>query len=67
MKPGILFVDDEPRVLRGLQRMLYAEADAWRLAFVTSTAKARARLSDEPYDAAVLDVSMPGQTGLEFL
>jgi len=67
MKPGILFVDDEPRVLRGLQRMLYAEADAWRLAFVTSTAEARSRLSDETYDAVVLDVSMPGETGLEFL
>lgn len=67
MKPGILFVDDEPRVHRGLQRMLYGESDAWRLAFVTSTAEARARLSEEPFDAVVLDVSMPGETGLEFL
>ncbi len=67
MKPGILFVDDEPRVLRGLQRMLYAESGAWRLAFVTCTAEARARLSEEPYDAVVLDVSMPGETGLDFL
>jgi len=67
MKPGIIFVDDEPRVLRGLQRMLYAETDTWRLAFVTSTAEARAQLGQEPYDVAVLDVSMPGQTGLEFL
>jgi CheY-like chemotaxis protein len=67
MKPGILFVDDEPRVLRGLQRMLHAESEVWRLAFVTSTAEARARLEEEPYDALVLDVSMPGQTGLEFL
>lgn len=67
MKPGILFVDDEPRVLRGLQRMLYGEPDDWRLAFVTSTAEARARLNEEPFDAVVLDVSMPGETGLEFL
>lgn len=67
MKPGILFVDDEPRVFRGLQRSLYPESAAWRLAFVTSTAEARARLAKEPFDAVVLDVSMPGQTGLEFL
>lgn len=67
MKPGILFVDDEPRVLRGLQRMLYGESEAWRLSFVTSTAEARALLRQEPYDAVVLDVSMPGETGLEFL
>jgi signal transduction histidine kinase len=67
MKPGILFIDDEPRVLRGLERMLHAEADAWRLEFVTSTASARNHLREEPFDAVVLDVSMPGQTGLEFL
>lgn len=47
--------------------MLHSETDAWRLAFVTSTAEARARLHEEPCDAVVLDVSMPGQTGLEFL
>jgi signal transduction histidine kinase len=67
MKPGILFVDDEPRVFRGLQRMLYPESDAWRLAFVTSTVEARVLLAEESYDVVVLDVSMPGQTGLEFL
>lgn len=67
MRPGILFIDDEPRVLRGLQRMLHAETDAWRLSFVTSTAEARARLEAAPYDAIVLDVSMPGESGLEFL
>lgn len=67
MRPGILFVDDEPRVLRGLQRMLHPESSTWRLAFVTSTAEARLRLTSEPFDAVVLDVSMPGQTGLEFL
>ncbi len=63
LKPHILVVDDDDR-LRGLLRRYLAEQD-----FVVSTASsakdARAKLKHLSYDLMVLDVMMPGETGLE--
>ena len=59
MKKRILFVDDEPRVLKGLQRMLHDQTDAWDMTFATGSAKATELLAQECYDAAVLDIKMP--------
>ena len=38
--PRILFVDDEPNVLQGMQRMLYKMRSQWEMAFASSAAKA---------------------------
>jgi two-component system phosphate regulon response regulator OmpR len=63
LKPHILVVDDDDR-LRGLLRRYLAEQG-----FVVSTAAhaadARAKLKHLSYDLMVLDVMMPGETGLE--
>ena len=40
MKKRILFVDDEPLVLQGLQRMLRNMREEWEMAFAESGAKA---------------------------
>ena len=40
MKRRILFVDDEPLVLQGLQRMLRAFRDEWEMLFVGTGAEA---------------------------
>ena len=64
LKPHILVVDDDDR-LRDLLRRYLAEQG-----FVVSTASgagdARAKLASFSYDLMVLDVMMPGETGLEF-
>jgi CheY-like chemotaxis protein len=67
MKRRILFVDDEPRVLRGLQRILYRRTDVWDMAFAKSAAEATKLLAREPYDVVVLDINMPGRNGFELL
>jgi len=36
----ILFVDDEPKVLDGLRRMLYPYRNDWQMVFVSSAAEA---------------------------
>lgn len=63
LQPHILVVDDDNR-LRGLLRRYLAEQG-----FVVSTAAhaadARAKLKHLSYDLVVLDVMMPGESGLE--
>ena len=59
----ILVVDDEPAVRGALDRALRLEHYDVRLA--GDGADALAQLADEPADAIVLDVAMPGIDGLE--
>ncbi len=63
LKPHILVVDDDNR-LRGLLRRYLAE-QGFVVTTALSAADARAKLKDLAYDLIVLDVMMPGETGLE--
>ena len=65
--PHILFVDDEPRILDGLRRMLHPVQSRWRMSFVTSGADALALLDREWVDVIVSDVRMPQMNGVELL
>ncbi len=67
MKPRILFVDDEPRVLKGLQRLLYHRTKLWDMVFAKTAAEAANLLARETFDAVVLDINMPGRNGFELL
>ena len=59
----ILFVDDEPKMLHGLKRMLNKKRKEWDMSFVESGRAALALLAIEPYDIIVTDMRMPGMTG----
>ena len=63
----ILFVDDEPRVLEGLRRMLHSLRNDWEMKFVTSGAEAMQCLAETQFDVLVTDVRMPEMTGVELL
>ena len=52
-KRRILFVDDEPMVLKGLQRSLRKMRAEWEMRFLTSSKKALEILSAEPIDVIV--------------
>ncbi len=61
----VLFVDDEPNILQGLQRQL-------RKQFQLETAEGalaglRAMATTGPYDVVVTDMRMPSMNGIEFL
>ena len=64
---NILFVDDEPFVLQGLQRMLRPFRDEWEMTFVESGAKALEHMAQTSVDVVVSDMCMPGMNGAELL
>lgn len=63
----ILFVDDEVRVLEGIQRMLRPMRDEWEVRTSDSGPKALTMLEAEPFDVVVSDMRMPGMDGAELL
>ena len=69
MKRRILFVDDEPCVLQGLERLLRSMRDEWTLDFAESGAAALNILEAESgaFDVVVSDMRMPGMDGAQLL
>lgn len=67
MKRKILFVDDEPKVLQGLKRMLRGMRNEWDMAFVESGEEAMRILEADPFEVVVTDMRMPGMHGAELL
>lgn len=63
----ILFVDDEPDVLEGLERMLWDMEDEWHMEFVTDGFEALQRFEGEPFEVVVTDMRMPRMDGAELL
>jgi DNA-binding NtrC family response regulator len=63
----ILFVDDDPNVLSGLQRMLRPLRQTWSMRFVDGASAALDALACEPYDVIVSDMRMPGMSGAQLL
>jgi HD-like signal output (HDOD) protein len=66
-KRRILFVDDEPMVLKGLQRTLRKMRDEWEMTFASSSKEALDILGAEPYDVIVSDLRMPEMDGTQLL
>ncbi len=67
LKKHILFVDDAPLVLDSLRRMLRGQRGVWEMTFCHAPETAWELLQDRNFDAAVVDVKMPGIDGLQLL
>ena len=63
----VLFVDDEPLILEGLQNALRGQRKKWDMEFAVGGQAALATLEDQPADVVVSDMRMPGMDGAEFL
>ncbi|CEF42268.1 response regulator [Acetobacter tropicalis] len=63
MAPHVIVVDDDPRLRRLLQR--YLSEHGFRISVAANAAEARQALGGIQPDAMVLDVTMPGENGLE--
>lgn len=62
MNPRVLVVDDDLMIVRGIVRVLeMVEIDADG---ATSAAEANQLLDRRKYDAAILDIAMPGENGI---
>jgi CheY-like chemotaxis protein len=64
---NLLLVDDEPRVVEGLQRMLEFELEDADVRVACSGADALAALTQQPADIVLTDMRMPGMDGAELL
>jgi len=67
MNLRVLFVDDEPSVLRALARMIRIRRLPWDAAFVEGGSAALAELEKHPFDAVVSDLAMPEMDGVTLL
>lgn len=64
-RPSILFVDDEPNILKALRRLFYAEE--WDLFFAGGGREGLKIIDEEEIDLVVTDYRMPEMNGFEFL
>ncbi len=65
MKTRILFVDDEPNLLHGLQRLLRPMREQWDMYFASNGREAMQLMQETPCEVIVTDLFMPEQEGLE--
>jgi HD-like signal output (HDOD) protein len=61
----VMFVDDEPMVLKGIKRSLFNTG--WEIILANSGQQALDILSDTPVDCVISDMQMPGMNGAELL
>jgi HD-like signal output (HDOD) protein/ActR/RegA family two-component response regulator len=63
----VLFVDDEPLVLRALGRMAHGMREECDAAFASSGEEALTLMAGRPFDVLVSDMRMPGMDGAAVL
>jgi len=63
----ILFVDDDPLVLRGFSRSVDEYSADWNVDYASSGNEAILKLKQGSYDAVVTDMHMPGMDGIQLL
>jgi response regulator RpfG family c-di-GMP phosphodiesterase len=63
----VLFVDDEPRILDALSRMLRGLRRQWEMEFADSGHKALEYCATQPFDVVASDARMPGMDGTTLL
>ncbi|WP_114096490.1 MULTISPECIES: response regulator [Thalassospira] len=64
---SIIFVDDDPNVLRGLRRRMMGQRPSWSLRFYESAEQALAGMDEQEADVVISDMRMPSMDGAEFL
>ena len=64
-EPHLLVVDDDARLRELLRR--YLSDSGFRITLAGDAAEARANLASFAFDLIVLDVMMPGETGIELI
>jgi CheY-like chemotaxis protein len=63
----VLFVDDDPSILRGFERLFWKQQAKWETAFARGPEAALAHLAAGRFDVVVCDLHMPGMNGDELL
>lgn len=64
---NLLLVDDHTMVREGLARVLDPKAHGWTITEAASGYQALECLGSQPFDLAIVDLSMPGMSGLDLI
>ena len=67
IKKRILFVDDEPMILRMNRRLFENRQEIWEMEFVEGGKAACRALEAKPFDVIITDMRMPEMDGAELL
>jgi HD-like signal output (HDOD) protein/CheY-like chemotaxis protein len=67
MNRRILFVDDEPMILQGIQHSLRGMRSEWEVELANSGAEALETMAQTPFDVVITDMRMPGMDGAQLL
>jgi HD-like signal output (HDOD) protein len=67
MNKRILFVDDEPMILQGIQHSLRGMRAEWEVQLAGSGAEALETMAKTPFDVVITDMRMPGMDGAQLL
>lgn len=63
----LLLVDDHTIVREGLKRVLESNCGGWQVAEASSGHQALETLRSQAFDVAIVDLSMPGMSGLDLI
>lgn len=63
----ILLVDDDPRLLEGLEGLFFDRMDEWEIETAESGAQALEELETSPFDLMITDMRMPQMDGTQLL
>jgi YesN/AraC family two-component response regulator len=63
----ILLIDDDPQLLRVLQRIMRPHASEWSLVTASDGHEATRLVREQPFDLILTDIHMPGKDGLEMI
>ncbi len=63
----VLFVDDEPMILQGIQHSLRSMRAEWEVQFANGGAEALETMGRAPFDVVISDMRMPGMDGAQLL
>jgi len=66
-KHVILFIDDDPLVLKGFERSMDDFSDRWDVEYAASGKEGLLILSRRSFDAVITDMHMPGMDGIQLL
>jgi len=67
MNKRILFVDDEPMILQGIQHSLRGMRAEWEVELANSGPQALEAMAQTPFDVVITDMRMPGMDGAQLL
>jgi len=67
MSKRILFVDDEPMVLQGIERSLRSARKEWQMEFANGGPQALQMMEGSAFDVVITDMRMPGMDGAQLL